>query len=80
MDRFDEAAGVFLTQRDPCYTKVLLYPWLNHYVTNGTLVNNNNNYLGAEGSPEGDQEGRRLPRQPEVQGMSFDFINIFKRL
>ena len=28
------AAGVFLTQRQPCYTKVLQYSKWNHYVPN----------------------------------------------
>ena len=43
--------SLYLTQREPCYTKVLQYPQWNPNVTNGTLVNNNNKYAVVQLPP-----------------------------
>ena len=42
MDRFHGAARVFLTQREPYRSASISPMTISHYVTNGTLVNNNN--------------------------------------
>ena len=42
LDRFHEAASVFITFQHSVNLAILQYPQWSHYVTNGTLVNNNN--------------------------------------